>query len=123
MQGYELLGTLIHFLHNGPIFSVFLLSEEQYDCFNAEYGLFFYLILTLLWPNFLCVFLLSGAQYIGQSGRVQQFFFFCYDAEYGLYATLLDLPCHGPTFSACVCVFLLSEAQYIGQSGIVQQLL
>ena len=77
MQGYGLLGTLIHFPHNGPIFSVFLLSEEQCDCFNAENGLFFfYLILTLLWPNFLCVFLLSGAQYIGQSGRVQQFVLF-----------------------------------------------
>ena len=41
----------------------------------------------------------------------------------GFMLPLLDLPCHGPTFSARVCVFLLSEAQYIGQSGIVQQLL
>ena len=57
-------------------FSLFLLSEAQYDGFDAEYGLFFNLILTLLWPNFLCVFLLSGTQYIGQSGRVQQFTLF-----------------------------------------------
>ena len=55
-MGHGLLGTLIHSLHNGPIFSVFLLSEAQYDGFDADYGLFCNLILTLLWPNFSACF-------------------------------------------------------------------